>query len=203
MDHETPDVIEAQMAETRQSLTEKVAALEDSVVGTVQNATTAVADTVQSVKDAVGDTVESVKDNVASALDVGKHVRDNPWGAVGTSALAGLITGLLVFRKASASIPATMATAAPSYPRAAMEPAQPREPGVLDAIMSRIGGEVKKLGESVIERVSSELSRVVDDGVPRIAELLNFAPADEWKAESDKMANTKWNGTVDSARRAS
>ena len=68
MDHETPDLIEAQMAETRQSLTDKVAALEDSVVGTMQNATAAVSDTVQSVKDAVGDTVNAVKDNVASEI---------------------------------------------------------------------------------------------------------------------------------------
>jgi ElaB/YqjD/DUF883 family membrane-anchored ribosome-binding protein len=92
VDHETPEVIEAQMAETRQSLTEKVAALEDSVVGTVQSATTAVSDTVQTVKDAVGETVEAVKSNVTNDLDFSHHVREHPWTAVGVAAFAGFVT---------------------------------------------------------------------------------------------------------------
>ena len=87
------------MADTRQSLTEKVSALEDSVVGTVQSATNAVADTVQTVKDAVGDTVGAVKENVSNALDVSRHVRENPWTAVGIAAGVGILIGVLINRK--------------------------------------------------------------------------------------------------------
>ena len=43
--NESPELIEQRMQETRNSLTEKVAMLEDHVVGTVQTATSAVKDT--------------------------------------------------------------------------------------------------------------------------------------------------------------
>ena len=202
MDHETPDLIEAQMAETRQSLTDKVAALEDSVVGTMQNATAAVSDTVQSVKDAVGDTVNAVKDNVASALDMGKHVRENPWTAVGSAALAGLLTGFLVFRKSSAVEPYSRPA-----PRLVPEPIATTTTtrtvgtGVFDSLMGRIGDEVKKLGDMVIDRVSSEFHRVVEDGVPRIVDKLTFAPPNQSGAEA--VESPRWGGLTDPVRRAS
>ena len=109
MDRESPELIEREMEETRESLTEKVSLLEHQVVDKLQSATDAVQDTVQSVRSAVQDTVaavtdtvkssvESVSDGMKEALDVKKHVREYPWAMVGGAAAAGFVTGLLVFR---------------------------------------------------------------------------------------------------------
>lgn len=116
MDHEspTPDVIELEMEATRTALTEKVAALEDQVVGTLQNATetvhstiqtiqssvetvkTAVEDTVGTVKESVQESVQAVTAQVKSTFDISSRVRDNPWAMVGGAAAVGFLTGLLV-----------------------------------------------------------------------------------------------------------
>jgi len=64
MDREQ-EVIHKQMEETRSDLTNKLAALESQVGGTVQAATNAV----ESTKDAVTDTVESVKETVENVTE--------------------------------------------------------------------------------------------------------------------------------------
>lgn len=115
MDSESPELIEQQMSQTRQSLTEKVAALENQVVGTIQSATAAVHDTVESVKSAVHDTVSTVKETVVGVkdtveesvssasegimhtFDVRAQVSDRPWLMLGGAAAAGFLTGMLVF----------------------------------------------------------------------------------------------------------
>ena len=105
----SPEEIQREMESTRESLTDKVAALENQVVGSIQNATDAVTSTVESVRSAVEDTmstvkesvtdsVTSVKDQVRTAFDFTSHVRENPWPTVTGAAVVGFITGLLVFR---------------------------------------------------------------------------------------------------------
>ena len=201
MDHENTDLIEVQMAATRQSITDKVAALEDSVVGKVQSATTAVTDTVQSVKNAVGDTVDAVKENVANALDVGRHVRENPWTAVGTAACVGLFAGIAIFRKSATA--ATLAAPAPAIqprPLVTAAPERHSSPGLFDSLIGRVSDELKKLGEIAIERFSSELHRAVDDSVPKIVDRLTFVP--KVSVDADKVSNRIWNGAMDPLRRA-
>ena len=80
-----PEVIRAQMQETRTALTEKLEALEHQVVDTVQATTSTVAETVQQVKAAVEDTVGTVKDTVQSAVG---GVKESVQGAV--SSVAGV-----------------------------------------------------------------------------------------------------------------
>ncbi len=120
MDREpTPEVIEHEMEGTRQSLTDKVAALEQQVVGTLNDATATVKDTVdtvketvQSVRSAVEETMSSVKEGVSESVttvqegfletfNVPKHVRNQPWMWVSGAAVAGFATGLIAFRKSS------------------------------------------------------------------------------------------------------
>jgi len=109
-----PEVIEREMEQTRESLVEKVAALEQQVVGTLQTATSTVKDTVDSVKDtvssvreAVTGTVESVKDKVEhsvetvsdtmkDAFDFRTHIRNSPWACIGAATFAGFGVGLLL-----------------------------------------------------------------------------------------------------------
>lgn len=111
-----PELIEQKMQSTRESLTEKVAALESQVVGTISEATSTVQDTIQSVKEAMSDTVGTVKSTVADVketvsgsvddvtakvkglFDVSAHTRENPVAMIGGAAAVGFVTGYLLFR---------------------------------------------------------------------------------------------------------
>jgi ElaB/YqjD/DUF883 family membrane-anchored ribosome-binding protein len=184
--NESPELIERQMEETRESLTEKVALLEQQVTGTIQSATEAVQDTVQTVKSAVEGTVEAVKGTVQQSvasvsegmkevLDVRKHVQENPWAMVGGAAAAGFVTGLLVFgRRPSNPRPAIPFTsqpaAAPAYAPAApaYAPAVSHRPGWVSDLFELVGREVKKLAESVIATASASLKETVGHRVPEL-----------------------------------
>lgn len=115
---ESPELIEKEMEQTRASLTGKVAALENQVVGTLHNATETVSTTVDSVKAAVQDITATVKDtltesastvkntltesvtdvsdSIKSTFDLSHHTRTNPWGMVGGAAAVGFVAGLLL-----------------------------------------------------------------------------------------------------------
>ena len=105
----SPEAIEREMFQTRESITEKVAALESQVVGSVQSAADTLSSTVDAVKslvsgapEAVSDTVKqataAVSDAMRDTFDITGHVRRHPWAAVGASALLGCLTGWLVSR---------------------------------------------------------------------------------------------------------
>lgn len=114
----SPDRIEREMEHTRESITAKVSALENQVLGTIQTATSTISDTVQAVKetvttaptavketiqesvaavkDSVKETLTSVKDTVAS-FDLGQCVGNHPAAALGASVAGGFVTGFLLF----------------------------------------------------------------------------------------------------------
>jgi len=105
-DDKRPEQIEREMEQTRESITEKVAALENQVLGTIHTATSTVSDTVNAVKEAVttapAAVKESVKETIAAVRDtvgsfsVSGCVRDNPWASVGTTTFAGFLFGYLL-----------------------------------------------------------------------------------------------------------
>jgi ElaB/YqjD/DUF883 family membrane-anchored ribosome-binding protein len=189
MDRESPELIEREMECTRESLTEKVSLLENKVLGQVQSATdtvegtmTSVQDTVQTVKAAVQDTVQSVTDTVKHSvqsltdgmketLDVRRHTQENPWAMVGGAAAAGLLTGLVVFRREPAvsagdlpaytPMPAAMPTAAPAVSH---------RPGWLNDILEMAGREVKQIAQQAIAQASASLRQTVQSRVPQLVE---------------------------------
>jgi len=167
MDDE-PEVIRQQMAVTRSSLTEKIEALENQVVGTVHNATAAVSDTVDSVKSAVRDTVDSVKglgrdaaETVRETFDLRHHVAAHPWASFGLSVAAGYLGGALLGpRSASARIGhlhsngeayyepryQTFAASHNGGPRPETSRAEPEEPhGFLHDVGEKFAPEIDKL----------------------------------------------------------
>jgi len=108
-----PEQIRQDIDVTRSAITEKLEALEESVVGTVQNAkdtvqetidsaTQMVEDTISNVKETVQETVGSVKDTVQETVssvketfDLRLQVRRRPWPMLGGSLVAGFVTGAL------------------------------------------------------------------------------------------------------------
>lgn len=164
MDREEPEVIEQQMQETRAAISEKVATLEEQVMGTLQSAQETVHETVHTVKEAVRDT-----------LDVTRHIRDNPWTAVGGAVAVGAIVGLLVPRshpRPPVPIDIQPAYAPPPPPR------EPRRPSWLDDLMDLAGQEIKKLGAAAIASATASLRQNIDSGIPRlIDDVLDRDPA--------------------------
>ncbi|HEY2786154.1 MAG TPA: hypothetical protein VGJ05_14400 [Fimbriiglobus sp.] len=196
MDRKSPELIEAQMEETRQSLTEKVSALEDSVVGTVQSATTAVQDTVHSVRDAVEGTVETVRRQLGSAFDLRRHVQNQPWLMVAGASAAGFLTGL-AFRsgRRSNTRPEPIIRPAATPSTAAI-----RGNGLWDSLVERFTEEMKKVGESAIQCLSAHIHRIVQDEMP--GEEPNVVSAEDKPANavSSTYPVGRWNGAVRGSR---
>ena len=99
----SPEEIARDMTVTREAMSEKVAALEDQVMGTIHTAADTISNTVQAVKtivttgpaavtDTVKQSVSAVTEAVKEQLDMGKRVRENPWAcvAIAASTSAGL-----------------------------------------------------------------------------------------------------------------
>jgi hypothetical protein len=75
---------------TRSALADKLEALEDTVMGTVQSAQETVADSIQLAKDTV--------DTVKRTFDVKHQVEQHPWAMVGGCFVAGLALASLFHR---------------------------------------------------------------------------------------------------------
>jgi len=214
MDRESPELIEQQMQQTRASLTEKVSALENQVLGTIQNATQAVNTTVESmraavhdvsatVKDTVSESVHTVRDQVKSTLDVTRHTRENPWAMVGGAAAVGFVAGYILFaprgqhsRAANRAIGGSFdgLSAAASHPPVPQpEPAPPRRPGWMDELLDRVGQEAKRLGEmalatataSLRETVQQQVPKLIEEGIPKLIGSNHRRPHPEPAAEPE------------------
>jgi ElaB/YqjD/DUF883 family membrane-anchored ribosome-binding protein len=113
MDQE-PDVIQHEIEDTRQSLTEKLETLEHQVRGTVDSAKTTVEDTLASVKATVHDTVDSVK----RTFDVEYQVRRHPFGCLAATLASGFALGFFIAGRRLGEI-------SPQAPSASPTPALP------------------------------------------------------------------------------
>lgn len=187
-DDKTPEQIQAEMTQTREALTEKVAALENQVVGTVQTAADTLTGTVEAVKSfvttapgAVTDTVkqaaEVVGEKMREIFDIPGHVRANPWAAVGISTGLGFLTGMLVFRDRHPSLGYSGDVAPPSYlgaptPTTVSPPAAPApsRPGVFDELFSMVGRKIREVAENALNTASEAVNRSVSDGVPKLVD---------------------------------
>jgi len=171
----TPEEIERDMTHTRESITEKVSALENQVIGTAQSVTSAVSDTVEKVKSlvtnapsAVSDTVKQTLATVKESLDVTGCVRRNPWASVGTSAAAGFLLGYLLGGRRESSHP--LAAMAPQSVGAPTPSAAPSEPGFFDELLGQVSREVKRLAQDAIASTSAALKQNISTEVPKLVD---------------------------------
>jgi ElaB/YqjD/DUF883 family membrane-anchored ribosome-binding protein len=176
----TPEEIEHEMLVTRQALTEKVAALEEAVAGNIHNVTQAAAQ----VKETVVGTVDTVKERVMSALDVSRHVRANPWAAVGVSAGFGFLVGYLA-GPVTKSIPRRMSEAAVTPPEGAYAVPPTRAGrdestgggwlhgltgGVLGDLGAKAARELRAIGERALDTALQSLRQQVETTVPHLVQ---------------------------------
>jgi ElaB/YqjD/DUF883 family membrane-anchored ribosome-binding protein len=186
-DDKTPEQIQEEMLHTRESLTEKVAALETQVVGTVQTAADTLSSTVGAVKEfvstapeAVSHTVkkaaEAVSDTVKKTFDITGHVREHPLASVGVSALLGWVTGWLLSRRQSLGYsdsvapPRSPGAPTPSSFAPRSEPSKPSGPGVFDEFITMIGHKLREAAENVIDAASQAVNKNVREGVPKLVD---------------------------------
>jgi ElaB/YqjD/DUF883 family membrane-anchored ribosome-binding protein len=180
VDHESPELIERQIEQTRQSLTGKVSLLEQQVLGTIQSATdavndsvkfarTAVHDTIEDVSGAVKNSVELVSDGVKDALNVSERVRNHPWMMVGGVVAVGFIASTLVFRRnPSVETRANDLSKPESRPLPINTPVATSRPAWLSEILDLVAQEVKKLAERAITRAVSSIQQGVEHGIPKL-----------------------------------
>jgi len=104
------EVIRHQMEEKRASLADKLDALENQVIETVQDTTSEVTNIVHEVKESVTEVVQGVKSTVDSVtegvhetvesvketFDIREHVRQHPWLALGGAVAAGFAGAYLL-----------------------------------------------------------------------------------------------------------
>jgi hypothetical protein len=77
----TPDEIQRDMLHTRESLTEKVEALENQVVGTVEAVKAFVTTAPETVTDTVKQAAAAVSESVKETFDISAHIRRHPLAA--------------------------------------------------------------------------------------------------------------------------
>ncbi len=174
-----PDEIRSEIDDTRSALTEKLEALESSVVGTVQSARDNVEETIASVKESVQDTVSSVKET----FDVPLQMQRRPWMFVGGSFAAGIVVGLMSRRTAvAAATPASRLTAMTPAPPPAplMAPSgnglyaeAPSRPAFLDRFHKEIE-QVKGLAIGVLVGIARDAAKQnLPQLAPQIDEFMN------------------------------
>jgi len=170
----TPEQIEREMLNTRESLTNKVEALEHEVVGTVEAVKSFVTHAPEAVSDTVKQAAAAVSESVKETFDITAHVQRHPLAAVGASAMLGCIVSWLVFRDSASSnaahMTSRMSDAAPERPPVPAAPAYaaPREPGLFDELFGMLGDKAKELARSALETVSASLKESIQTQIPRV-----------------------------------
>src|SRR2546423_1567536 len=199
MDNET-EVIKQQMEETRESLSDKLGALEQHVMSTVQDTTDSVANTVETVKDAVQGTVSSVKETVAEtvdtvkeAFDIPQQVERHPWAMFAGAVLVGYVGGRLLAPPRRPYMPESWGQAGYRPPEQLREEAPPSAPGPsepswLEKMGERFEPALDKLkelainasaglvGEMIMSSVGPGMKDQVADVIDEVAKALGARP---------------------------
>jgi ElaB/YqjD/DUF883 family membrane-anchored ribosome-binding protein len=182
MENET-DVIRQQMLETRTALSEKLEALQEQVLTTVEDTTKTVTDTVQTVQDAVTDTVSTVSetvqdtvDTVKETFDVTEQVQKHPWLMVGGAVALGYLGGRLLNGASTQGFP----QAVTSNGHVPSGSAPPSRPAWLESLAGPVLEQVRELAVGALAGVAADLIRqhVPPDFRPHLEEMTsNIASA--------------------------
>lgn len=172
MDRECQTMTETRVLAARAKLTDRMAALERRVTGTVEEVADSVQGAASSVKSTVTTATNEVQralgataDGVRGALDVPAHIRRRPWAGVGAAAVAGFLTGFIPNRSPRA---ATFSGDASFSNESKKTPSQP---GVFDELWSVLKREAIALGQTAIASASEAAKQGVQSQVSRLSTL--------------------------------
>jgi ElaB/YqjD/DUF883 family membrane-anchored ribosome-binding protein len=165
MENET-ELIRQQMLETRSALSEKLEALQEQVLSTVEGTTRTVTETVQTVQDAVQDTVSTVSESVQGTVetvketfDISRQVENHPWLMVGGAVAVGYLGGRLLepaLRQLSSGSTSGMGYMA-SNGHVPSGPPQPQRPSWLDAVAGPVFKQLQDLALGALTGVAADL----------------------------------------------
>jgi len=185
---QTSDEMREEIDCTRSDLADKLEALEDRVMGTVQRAQETVEDSIQIAKD----TVATVKRN----FDIKYQVEQHPWVMVGGCFLAGLALGAFLqrVRRRSRQTPLTLPSPLEGEGRVRRPgspplPAEQRRRGILDnafppprfqsmsadrpGFFGQFHEEIAKVKGMAIGYVMGLARDSIKDAVPQLASQIN------------------------------
>lgn len=161
MENET-ELIRQQMLETRTALSEKLGALQEQVLATVEGTTQKVTETVQTVQEAVQDTVSTVSesvqgtvDTVKKTFDVSEHMQSNPWLMLGGAVAVGYVGGRLLMPNGHTDMPAVASSgfASASPP----PPPRPSGPSWLEKLAAPLMQQAQTLAVGALAGIASDL----------------------------------------------
>jgi len=163
MEDET-ELIRQQMLETRTALSEKLEALQEQVLATVEGTTKSVTETVQTVQEAVQDTVSTVSESVQGTVetvkktfDVSEQMRSHPWLMLGGAVAVGFLGGRLLTGNghAARSYPASAGLAPP--PPNGYPPPRPSEPTWFDKVAAPLKQQAQTLAVGALAGIAADL----------------------------------------------
>lgn len=178
------------MEATRGSLASKIGELESTVRETVTSASESVTSTVDTVKEAVSSVVsgmESTVSNVKETFNLHHQFERHPWEALGLAVAAGFAGGMFLGGSRGSTTPAPVpAGSSPSFgpnlappssygaPLAA--PAGPKEPGMIDGLISKLQESLK-----------------IDDAVSSLKEMAMGHLTELAKGLVEQVSPSAWN----------
>jgi len=170
------EVIRQQMTETRASLSDKLEALEEQVLSTVQDTRETVSETVEEVKEAVENTVETVTDTVQQSvtavketLDIRRHVENHPWAMMAGAMAVGYIgTTLLLPRSTSPAVEGSSTNDRLSTPVFASDSGSTRSEGNswLSSLTQALGPSLEKLKRLAIGTTTGVVTDLLLSAAP-------------------------------------
>lgn len=173
MDPESPELIEAELAATRESLAAKLDAAEHTTVGAIREVITTLEGDVKSVGDVVTDTVGVVRQEAVAGLrdalgelDPRPSIRRNPYAAVGGAVLGGLVVGLFALRDrvprhVTAAAKGTDTRESPDVghtPTRAMGPLG----GFVHRLADKLMAQLERAGEEVADTLTTAVSEQIE-----------------------------------------
>jgi ElaB/YqjD/DUF883 family membrane-anchored ribosome-binding protein len=161
MENET-ELIRQQMLETRTALSEKLGALQEQVLATVEGTTQKVTETVQTVQEAVQDTVSTVSesvqgtvDTVKKTFDVSEHMHSHPWLMLGGAVAVGYVGGRLLMPNGHTDMPAVASSGFAST--SAPPPPRPSGPSWLEKLAAPLMQQAQTMAVGALAGIASDL----------------------------------------------
>lgn len=172
----SPDQLEREMERTRESITEKVEALENQVLGTIHNATTTVSETVDAVKEAVHTAPDAVRDTLHEIVNVFREtigsfsvsgcISSYPVAALGTTTFAGFLAGYLTGGSREQSFAHGRSTSEPIRRQTAMPAVE--QPSMLGEMLGQLGCEARKLASQALSSGVASLRQSIEKHLPEV-----------------------------------